>query len=53
MITLNKHNISSKIKDRYAISVYSFDFKNDNGDAAELKFEITIDPDAFISHFIM
>ena len=51
MITLNKHNITSKIKDRYAITVYSFDFINDNYHASELKFELTIDPDSFISKF--
>ena len=51
MITLNKHNVSAQIKDRYAISIYSFDFKNDNSYASELRFEITIDPDAFISKF--
>ena len=51
MITLNKHSISSEIKDRYAISVYSFDFINNNDYASELRFEITIDPDSFISKF--
>ena len=51
MITLDNHRISAKIKDRYAISVYSFDFINASNNASELEFEITIDPDAFISKF--
>ena len=53
MITLNKHSISGDIQNRYAVIKYSFDFENkgENG-SGELKFEITIDPDAFISQFI-
>ena len=51
MLSLNKHIIFAKIKNRYATSVYSFDFENENGYASELKFDITIDPDAFISKF--
>ena len=51
MITLYKHNISASIKDRYAVTTYLFDFDNEQINAKELKFEITIDPDAFISQF--
>ena len=52
MITLHKHNISAIIKDRYATTKYLFDFENEQSYAKELKFEITVDPDAFISEFI-
>ena len=48
MTTLTKHNI----QDRYATTIYLFDFENSNKYGRnELKFEITIDPDAFISKF--
>ena len=51
MITLYKHNIYANIRDRYATTKYSFNFENEQSHAAELKFEITIEPDAFISKF--
>ena len=52
MITLHRHNISANICNRYATTAYSFDFENLNQTGSnELKFEITIDPDAFISKF--
>eukprot|EP01083_Nonionella_stella_P234299 824828_1 len=52
MINLNKHKISANIKDRYGIITYAFDFENNDGNTStELKFEITIDPNAFISQF--
>eukprot|EP01083_Nonionella_stella_P067772 179481_1 len=52
MINLNKHKISANIKDRYGIITYAFDFENNDGNTStELKFEITIDPNAFISRF--
>eukprot|EP01084_Bolivina_argentea_P005532 10416_1 len=52
MITLQKHAISAKIKDRYAHIEYCFQFQNVNKiNSDELKFEITIDPSAFISRF--
>eukprot|EP01084_Bolivina_argentea_P277959 474723_1 len=52
-ISLNNHEISAKIKDRYAYILYSFSFENKNKNATsnELKFEITIDSQAFISSF--
>ena len=52
MITLHRYNVSAEIYDRYATTVYSFDFENVNQNGSnELKFEITIDADAFISSF--
>eukprot|EP01083_Nonionella_stella_P067431 178354_1 len=52
MLLLHKHSISTVIKDRYASTVYSFDFENINQRGSnELKFEITIDTEAFISKF--
>eukprot|EP01084_Bolivina_argentea_P304117 525151_1 len=55
-ISLNKYDISANIVDRYASIVYSFDFvansKSQTVQSSELSFEITIDCDAFISHFI-
>ena len=51
MVSLNKHNIEANIHDRYAIVKYAFSFENEYASAHELKFEITIDPDAFISGF--
>eukprot|EP01083_Nonionella_stella_P166484 556723_1 len=52
MILLHRHSIATVIQDRYASSVYSFDFENINQRGSnELKFEITIDTEAFISKF--
>eukprot|EP01083_Nonionella_stella_P234183 824464_1 len=52
MITLHKHSISANIKDRYATVIYYFNFENLNDSKSnELKFEFTIDPNAFISRF--
>eukprot|EP01084_Bolivina_argentea_P279730 478246_1 len=51
-IVLHKHNISGAIADRYAVIIYSFDFENMNQNGSnELRFELTIDVDAFISKF--
>eukprot|EP01083_Nonionella_stella_P164285 543223_1 len=51
-ITLNSHQISTNINQRYATTVYSFDFANRNEDGStELQFEVTIDTNAFISKF--
>eukprot|EP01084_Bolivina_argentea_P142166 249757_1 len=51
-ILLNNHTIDVKIIERYATISYLFDFEStyDYG-SKELQFEITIDPDAFISGF--
>ena len=52
MITLQKYQITANIDNRYATTKYFFDFENEQAlYAQELKFEITIDPDAFISEF--
>ena len=51
MISLQSYDISANIINRYASVKYSMDFKNNNADSAELKFEITVEPDAFISKF--
>ena len=52
-ISLNRHEITAKINQRYATIVYSFDFENlNNTKSEELKFEITIDANAFISGFM-
>eukprot|EP01084_Bolivina_argentea_P076674 138986_1 len=52
MISLNKHQISATVKDRYAIVVYQFNFENKNTNGSnQLKFEITIGAEAFISDF--
>ena len=53
MIDLTEHDISAIINDRYAEVTYSFHFRNRNKNvpSKELKFELTIDPDAFISKF--
>eukprot|EP01084_Bolivina_argentea_P024066 44912_1 len=52
-ISLNRHEITATIKQRYATIVYSFDFENVNeSKSEELKFEITIDANAFISGFM-
>ena len=51
MITLLKHGLHANISNRYCKTKYSFDFVNENETATELKFDITIDPDAFISEF--
>eukprot|EP00484_Ammonia_sp_Unknown_P017184 CAMPEP_0197027774 /NCGR_PEP_ID=MMETSP1384-20130603/7651_1 /TAXON_ID=29189 /ORGANISM="Ammonia sp." /LENGTH=928 /DNA_ID=CAMNT_0042456677 /DNA_START=52 /DNA_END=2838 /DNA_ORIENTATION=- len=54
MITLTNHCIEASISDRYASIDYLYNFENtSNGSSSsELKFEITIDPEAFISHFV-
>eukprot|EP01083_Nonionella_stella_P188626 695742_1 len=52
MITLHSYEISADIKNRYASCSYLFGFENTNTSGSnELKFEITIDPNAFISKF--
>eukprot|EP01083_Nonionella_stella_P274790 932960_1 len=52
LISLNNHSIDVSIVERYATISYLFDFENTNEyGSKELKFEITIDPDAFISSF--
>ena len=52
MIALHKNSICGKIQNRYAEVIYSFEFKNEALNASnELKFEITIDCNAFISAF--
>ena len=52
-IALVRHSIAVEIAERYATTEYSFDFVNDaKRQSKELKFEITIDPEAFISHFV-
>eukprot|EP01084_Bolivina_argentea_P005533 10421_1 len=52
MITLQRHDISAKIKGRYAHIEYCFHFENVNKiNSNELKLEMTIDPSAFISGF--
>eukprot|EP01084_Bolivina_argentea_P008357 15664_1 len=52
MISLNKHEISTNIKDRYATIIYLFHFENMNKNGSnELQFEITIAHSAFISRF--
>eukprot|EP01083_Nonionella_stella_P059183 154869_1 len=52
-ISLHTYEISSEIIDRYSCTVYSWEFVNENssGGSQELRFEITIDCDAFISSF--
>eukprot|EP01083_Nonionella_stella_P213467 769924_1 len=55
MFKLHKHGISATIKDRYATIEYLFDFENpdpsqDHTYNNELTFELTIDPDAFITN---
>eukprot|EP01084_Bolivina_argentea_P153584 267799_1 len=54
-ISLNTHNISVKINQRYAKTIYSFNFENMNDinyGSSELMFEITIGVNAFISGFM-
>eukprot|EP00484_Ammonia_sp_Unknown_P015947 CAMPEP_0197080930 /NCGR_PEP_ID=MMETSP1384-20130603/214375_1 /TAXON_ID=29189 /ORGANISM="Ammonia sp." /LENGTH=949 /DNA_ID=CAMNT_0042519821 /DNA_START=24 /DNA_END=2874 /DNA_ORIENTATION=+ len=52
MITLRRHEISANIDNRYADVVYLFDFENrGQSGSSELKFELTINPNAFISRF--
>eukprot|EP01084_Bolivina_argentea_P024067 44913_1 len=52
MITLNQHDITAAINDRYANIGYCFYFENKNTNGSnELRFEITINPTAFISSF--
>eukprot|EP01084_Bolivina_argentea_P093106 167479_1 len=52
MISINKYSINSKISERYAVTVYSFNFfNNQESESSELSFTITIDPSAFISGF--
>eukprot|EP01083_Nonionella_stella_P032467 88889_1 len=52
LISLNNHSIDVGIVERYATISYLFEFENTNEyGSKELKFEITIDPDAFISSF--
>eukprot|EP01084_Bolivina_argentea_P197846 338949_1 len=52
LISLNNHSIDVSIVERYATVSYLFEFENTNEyGSKELKFEITIDPDAFISSF--
>eukprot|EP01084_Bolivina_argentea_P046621 85849_1 len=50
-ISLNKHCISASITERYAYITYLFEFINSNNTSQELSFEITIEPDAFVSGF--
>ena len=54
MISLTEHSINANVSDRYATIEYSYNFENKSAGSGsrELKFEITIDPDSFISHFI-
>eukprot|EP01084_Bolivina_argentea_P269187 457428_1 len=54
MISLNRQHINTTISERYACIIYSFNFKNtrsDTNQSDELRFAITIDPDAFIAGF--
>ncbi len=52
MLTLQKHEISTNITDRYANIEYCFHFQNLNkSNTEELSLEMTIDPNAFISRF--
>eukprot|EP01084_Bolivina_argentea_P093107 167480_1 len=52
MICLNKHSISASIAERYAYICYELAFENLNEKGSnELRFEITIHPQAFISGF--
>eukprot|EP01084_Bolivina_argentea_P056598 103546_1 len=53
MITLHKYVVNAIIEDRYARVTYTFDFENNKQNGPDqLKFDITIDPDAFISSFV-
>ena len=54
MISLIDHSINANISDRYATIEYCYNFENKSNysGSTELKFEITIDPESFISHFI-
>eukprot|EP01084_Bolivina_argentea_P259500 437852_1 len=52
MITLQKHEISANIKNRYANVSYCFHFNNRNENGSdELMLEMTVDPNSFISNF--
>ena len=51
MISLLKHQIKANINNRYATTKYLFEFENGGNYAKELKFELTINPDAFIAGF--
>eukprot|EP01083_Nonionella_stella_P152195 487497_1 len=53
MISLNEYSIHVSIAERYASVAYKFAFENtsDLNQSDELRFEMTIDPDAFISGF--
>ena len=51
-ILLNEHRITGSVKDRYANILYLLHFENTYiFGSHELEFEITIDPNAFISKF--
>eukprot|EP01083_Nonionella_stella_P183356 662376_1 len=53
MISLNTYAIHTSILERYASIGYEFEFENEdetNG-SSELSFELTVDPQAFISGF--
>eukprot|EP01083_Nonionella_stella_P141371 435412_1 len=55
VITLHEHSITTNISQRYASVEYSYTFENKSLSkfgSNELKFHITIDPGAFISHFV-
>jgi len=52
-IALVRHSITVDIRERYATTEYSFDFENESKcESKELQFELTIDAEALISHFV-
>jgi len=52
-IHLTRHDLSIKVKDRYANIEYAWTFQNNNvpNTSHALKFDLTLDPNAFISSF--
>ena len=52
-ISLESQSIEVSITDRYAVITYLFEFENANSnDASELSFEISLQPNTFISQFV-
>eukprot|EP01083_Nonionella_stella_P318873 1167688_1 len=51
-VVLNAQSINIDINNHYASITYSFEFENINQFATELRYELSIDSGAYISHFV-
>eukprot|EP01084_Bolivina_argentea_P010209 19013_1 len=51
-IQLNHQSVDIDINQRYAVITYSFDFTNTDHNPQQLNYQISLDPNAYISYFI-